>query len=117
MDSSILRVQKKTSPPVAQTCRTRLIVSNAIGLHARSASVIVKTLQKYDSVIVMTYGDKSANAKSIMGILALCAGKGAEVEITADGHDAGEAVRTIEYLFACSFHENESEAEKFFREP
>jgi phosphotransferase system HPr (HPr) family protein len=82
-----------------------LIVPNAIGLHARPAAMLTRTAQEYDAKIVLECGRRSVDAKSMMGILTLGAAQGAKVRVLAEGHDAGEAIRAIECLFVCSFHE------------
>ena len=65
--------------------------------------MLAKTSLEYDAEIVIKCGGKSVSAKSIMGILTLCAAQGAIVTVTAEGDDADEALHAIEGLFACSF--------------
>ena len=98
--------------PAFQACSARLTVLDAIGLHARPAAMLVRTAQEYDVEIVMEYGGHSVNGKSIMGILTLAAAQGAKVTVTAEGCDAAEAMRAIEELFACNFHEVETRNER-----
>jgi len=102
------------TPSQKQTRSTRLIVPNAIGLHARPAAMLTRTALEYDAKIVMECGRRSVNAKSIMGILTLCAGQGAEITVTAQGHDAEEAIRAIECLFVCAFHDEAPAMETAF---
>ena len=96
---------------VSQKCRTSLIVPNEIGLHAQPAAMLARRAQQYDADIVMACGRKKVNAKSILGILTLCVGKGVRVAVTADGHDAPAAILAIEELFACSFRDEVPAAE------
>jgi phosphotransferase system HPr (HPr) family protein len=77
-----------------------VLVPNPIGLHARPAAMLARMAQEYDSEIVMEYGGHTVNAKSMLGIMTLGAGPGAQVRVSAEGCDAGEAVRAIEGLFA-----------------
>jgi phosphotransferase system HPr (HPr) family protein len=77
--------------------------------------MLVKTAQEYDAEIAITYRGYSVNAKSIMGVLTLAAGQGAEVAVTAQGCDADRAVRAIEDLFACCFHEEGATAGQTLR--
>jgi phosphotransferase system HPr (HPr) family protein len=43
-------------------------VKHQVGLHARPASLFVKTSQRYDSNITITYDNKTVNAKSILSV-------------------------------------------------
>jgi phosphotransferase system HPr (HPr) family protein len=114
MNTTTSRRPTKATLPASWTRTARLIVPNAIGLHARPAALLVRTAQDYDAEIVMVCGGRSVNAKSIMGILTLGAAQGAIVTVTAEGREAAEAIRAIEDLFACSFHEEPAKAESGF---
>jgi phosphotransferase system HPr (HPr) family protein len=105
MNRSPSRKPAQIARPDIRICRTRLTVPNAIGLHARPAAMLTKTAQQYDAEITLKCGGRSVNAKSIMGILTLGADKGTRVTVIAEGSDAVDAIRAIEALFACSFHE------------
>ena len=65
------------------------------GIHARPATMLVQTAGKYGSDITLEYNGKSVNLKSIMGVMSLGVGQGADVTITADGDDAKEAIEGI----------------------
>ena len=52
------------------------------GIHARPATLLVQTA-------------KSVNLKSIMGVMSLGVGQGADVTITAEGADADDAIVAI----------------------
>jgi phosphotransferase system HPr (HPr) family protein len=82
-----------------------LVVSNKVGLHARPAAVLVRLAQTFESDVVISCGTRSANAKSILGILTLCAERGAEVTVVAEGQDADRAIEAITELFARAFDE------------
>ena len=66
------------------------------GIHARPATLLVQTASKFASDIQLEYKGKSVNIKSIMGVMSLGVGQGADVVITADGEDAAEALAGIE---------------------
>ena len=55
----------------------------------------VKAASKFNSDINLEYNGKSVNLKSIMGVMSLGVGQGADVTITADGDDAKEAIEAI----------------------
>ncbi|WP_297817269.1 phosphocarrier protein HPr [uncultured Lactobacillus sp.] len=65
------------------------------GIHARPATLLVQTASKFNSDINLEYNGKSVNLKSIMGVMSLGVGQGADVAITADGDDAKEAIDAI----------------------
>lgn len=65
------------------------------GIHARPAILLVQAASKFNSDINLEYNGKSVNLKSIMGVMSLGVGQGADVTITADGDDAKEAIEAI----------------------
>ena len=83
----------------------KLIINNKLGLHARAAAKIVTLTNKFDSIINIVNGNKSADAKSIMKILMLSAPKGTEIKITADGKDEVLALDSLETLIKEKFDE------------
>ncbi len=82
-----------------------VLVVNAVGLHARPASLIAQTASKFSADVSLRHGTYEANGKSIMGLLGLAAGHGSEVLIRVSGSDEGEALAAIESLFESGFGE------------
>jgi phosphocarrier protein len=82
-------------------------IINKLGLHARAAAKLVHTASRYASDIKLKKGGEEVDAKSILGILLLAAGKGSTVTITASGSDESEALDSIEQLFLNRFDEVE----------
>lgn len=70
-------------------------ITNETGLHARPASLFVKEASKYTSQINLIKDGKEYNAKSIMGLLSMGAGKGDVLTIQAEGEDEEEAVKDL----------------------
>lgn len=68
------------------------------GIHARPATQLVNIASKFESEITLQYNGKSVNLKSIMGLLSLGVGKGAEITINAEGPDAEDAIAEIDKL-------------------
>ena len=83
----------------------KIVINNKLGLHARAAAKIVTLTNKFDSIINIINGNKSADAKSIMKILMLSAPKGTEIKITADGKDEVLALDSLETLIKEKFDE------------
>ena len=71
------------------------LIIDETGIHARPATILVQTATKLESDIELEYNSKKVNLKSIMGVMSLGVGKGAEVTIYADGKDDAEAIEAI----------------------
>lgn len=71
-------------------------VTDGAGIHARPATVIVHTSSQFKSAIQIHYNDRSANLKSILGVLALTIRKNAEFRISAEGEDAERALAALQ---------------------
>ncbi|OFZ93258.1 MAG: phosphocarrier protein HPr [Betaproteobacteria bacterium RIFCSPLOWO2_02_67_12] len=82
-------------------------IVNRLGLHARAAAKLTQLASAFQSEIWLTRNERRVNAKSIMGVMMLAAGKGATVRIEADGGDADTALRELLALIARRFGEAE----------
>ena len=65
------------------------------GIHARPATLLVQAASKFGSDINLEYNGKSVNLKSIMGVMSLGVGQGADVTISAEGDDEKEAIAAV----------------------
>ncbi|MDW7615386.1 phosphocarrier protein HPr [Peribacillus simplex] len=70
-------------------------VTAETGIHARPATLLVQAAGKFDSEINLSYKEKIVNLKSIMGVMSLGIGKGAEITISAEGSDENDALNTL----------------------
>lgn len=77
----------------------KVIVTSASGLHARPAGLLVSKSKEFESQVEIVKGEKTINAKSIMGILSLGTAKDDELIIQAEGSDEVEAVAALVALF------------------
>ncbi len=84
-----------------------ILVSNKLGLHARAAAKLTKTAGQFSSDIFISKDARRVNAKSIMGVMMLAAGKDTMVTIHAEGGDAEEALSQIQALFDDKFGEEQ----------
>lgn len=84
-----------------------ITICNKLGLHARASAKLVQTLHGFQSSIFMVYRGKEVNAKSIMGVMMLAAGKGSSVIVDTEGERADEALQTILDMIANKFGEAE----------
>jgi len=89
-----------SEPKVKKT----FVIVNDKGLHTRPATELVKCAQIFKSQIYLRFEGLSVNAKSLLGILMLAAGRGAKINIEAEGQDAEEAVNAIVRLASNKFN-------------
>lgn len=82
-----------------------VVITNKVGLHARPATRFVQEAARFQAQIQVQYGEKNANAKSILAVLKLGASQGATLLIRADGADAVEAVQALVSLIENKFGE------------
>ncbi|MFZ1909354.1 MAG: HPr family phosphocarrier protein [Burkholderiales bacterium] len=82
-------------------------IVNKLGLHARASAKLTQLASSFQSEIHLTRNGRRVNAKSIMGVMMLAAGKGSSVRIEADGEDAEVALTAIGTLIADKFGEGE----------
>ncbi|WP_099363182.1 phosphocarrier protein HPr [Fredinandcohnia onubensis] len=75
-------------------------ITSESGIHARPATVLVQAASKYNSDIQLEYNGKSVNLKSIMGVMSLGIGQGAEVKIVAEGSDEAEVIANLTEIIA-----------------
>lgn len=80
-------------------------IVNERGLHARAASAFVNVAARYTSVITVQKDGRVVDGTSILGIVSLLGIRGSEIEVTAEGGDADEAIRTLGVLVAAGFDE------------
>ncbi len=87
--------------------KTRITINNKLGLHARASAKLTKLATGFKSEIWMSRNGRRVNAKSIMGVMMLAAGLGAEVEIETEGEDEQAANDAIVALIEDKFGEGE----------
>lgn len=83
------------------------MVVNKLGLHARAAAKFVTLASRFESDIKLSKDGREVNAKSIMGVMMLAAGRGVTVRIEAQGADAEQAVTELEKLVLNRFGESQ----------
>lgn len=87
--------------------KAKFEIVNALGLHARAATKLVQLASRFPCDVSVAREDQTANAKSVMGVLLLCASKGTFIDVTAKGEKAEECVKAIGELVASRFGEGE----------
>ena len=87
--------------------RAEATIVNKLGLHARASAKLTQLANRYASEVWLTRNGRRVNAKSIMGVMMLAAGKGATITIETEGHDADAALEALTALIANRFDEGE----------
>ena len=84
-----------------------LVITNKVGLHLRPARSLVQAAARFQSKITVRFADKTANAKSIMGVMKLGVSMGDTIIVQAEGEDAERAIAALEDLVRRNFDEEE----------
>jgi phosphocarrier protein len=82
-------------------------IVNKLGLHARAAAKLTQVAGGFAAEVFLTRNGRRVNAKSIMGVMMLAAGKGSRITIEANGADAEGALAALARLVAERFGEAE----------
>lgn len=82
-------------------------IRNKRGLHARAAAKLVTLAERFSASVEVAKDGQSVAARSIMGLMMLGAGIGEEVEVSAEGWDAKEALEAVIRLIESGFHETD----------
>lgn len=82
-------------------------INNLRGLHARASAKFCAIANSFDANVSVTHEDWTVPGTSIMGLMMLGAGRGAEIIISAEGAQAGEALDTLVKLVADKFGERD----------
>jgi len=82
-------------------------IPNKLGLHARAAALLRECAQVYKSNIKVIKDHMEADAKSLLGLIALGAAQGCTIKITAVGVDAAKAIEALKKLVESGFNEKE----------
>jgi len=99
----------EVEPPPATaadgTVRRAVTIANSRGLHARAAARFVKVAAQFDATVTVVRNDMEVSGLSIMGLMMLAAGLGAEIELRARGREAAPVIAALVDLIADKFEE------------
>ena len=94
------------APSPTGTILSRVVtITNKRGLHARAAAKFVMMAERYGASVDVIRDGQTVSARSIMGLMMLGAGPGAEIELRAEGWDAKEALEALAALVESGFDE------------
>ncbi len=92
---------------MSEVVRREVTIINKLGLHARAAAKLVTLASGFDADVRIRRDDREVDAKSIMGVMMLAAGKGTHLEVVATGPDALVAAEQLQALVRERFGERE----------
>ena len=87
--------------------RAETEILNKLGLHARASAKLTQLAGSFPCEVWMERGSRRINAKSIMGVMMLAAGKGSVVTVDTEGERAEEAMQALLQLISDKFGESE----------
>ena len=82
-------------------------IVNKLGLHARASAKLTQLAAKYQCEVSLARNGRKINAKSIMGVMMLAAGKGAASCSRPTGPDETDAMDAITALIGDYFGEGQ----------
>lgn len=71
-------------------------ITDAQGIHARPAGLLVKAVAAYPCKVTIAKGAKEMDAKRLLGVMSLGVKQGEEITVKADGENEDEAIAAIE---------------------
>jgi phosphocarrier protein HPr len=96
-----------TPPPGAPVLSRTVTITNKRGMHARAAAKFVMMAERFGASVDVIRDGQCVPARSIMGLMMLGAGKGAAIELRAEGWDAKEALDALAALVESGFDEQD----------
>jgi phosphocarrier protein HPr len=91
---------------VAERLTAVVTITNRLGLHARAAAKLVEAAARFQSVVQVTKDSEAVDARSILGLMMLNARAGTQIEVSAEGSDAREALSAVLALIDAKFGED-----------
>ena len=82
-------------------------IVNKLGLHARASAKLTQLATRFKCEVNLERNGRRVNAKSIMGVMMLAAGKGTTILIETEGDDEAEAMNELVALINDKFGEGE----------
>lgn len=72
-----------------------LEVTLPVALHARPAGAVVRAAARFVATVELRHGDRRADARSVLTVLALGAAAGSTIRVSAVGVDAAAATAAV----------------------
>ena len=91
----------------AETVSASVTVKNKLGLHIRPSRQVAGVVAAWDAEVTVRNQERSAAGDSQLDLLMLLASKGTELEITARGPQAQQAIDALVELIEGGFGEED----------
>lgn len=79
--------------------KRKIKVGNSVGLHARPAAKFVMLAKRFQGAVVVTYGEKKANGKSMLELLKLGVRPGDEIEVELRPYSKKNQSQEYQFIF------------------
>ena len=75
------------------------VIKDELGIHARPAGMLIKEAKKYESKIVLSTGEKKAEASKLIAVMGMAVKCGQTVEVEVSGSDEEAAFEGMKAFF------------------
>jgi phosphocarrier protein len=79
----------------------KILIDIPAGLHLRPISVLCNRAIDFKATVTIRLGEKSVNAKSVLGVLSACVKHGDEIDLICEGPDEAEALNVLSNMIKC----------------
>ncbi len=84
----------------------RFTINNELGIHARTAAMIVELAKNFNSKLYIKKNDEEVDGRSILSILTLSCPRGSEIQVRIVGEDSKEFMDALTELIENGFGED-----------
>jgi phosphotransferase system HPr (HPr) family protein len=77
-------------------------IKDLLGIHARPAGLLVKQMQGYASVVVITRGADSCDGKKLLALMRMRVKHGETITVKAEGPDADAAIEAAKVFLSAN---------------
>ena len=89
-------VAESEAEPAGPEREIEVLLTNDVGLHARPAAILARSVAGLDAEITVRLGAQQADARSVLALLGLAARQGDKLQISARGPEADKALEKVE---------------------
>jgi phosphotransferase system HPr (HPr) family protein len=79
--------------------KRKITVGNSVGLHARPAARFVMLAKRFQGAVVVTYGEKKANGKSMLELLKLGVRPGDEIDVELRPYNKKDQSQEYQFIY------------------
>lgn len=98
-------VEAPPATAAADVDTVEVTLHNEVGLHARPAALLARSLAGVEADVSVRLGEQEADAHSVLALMSLGARKGDTIEVRARGAQAAQALTAVRDLVGRNFDE------------